>query len=192
VSPPTSKTQFRVCNAEKSGAFVQLPPNFYRDVLRGTPTGGTVMGNGGYIVVDGAVLETTAKVVAAAAAPALAAQLVRANVPPAAVMRIAHSNPAFIKQPLFNTVQGYDSYVVPASMGLIVHQLLIIGICLVIGTWIEGGRWAIATNGPPFARQFCRHAGGFLGPRLHGDPVLDRLCISGTTTCREPRTLREQ
>jgi ABC-2 type transport system permease protein len=32
-------------------------------------------------------------------------------------------------------------------MGLIVHQLLIITICIVIGTWVEGGRWAIATEG---------------------------------------------
>src|SRR6266436_5499988 len=127
------------------GGIVAVPKNFYRDLLHGTPTGVTVMGNGGYIVVDGAVLETTAQVVAEAAAPALAAKLVQSNVPPAAVMRIAHAGPAFIKQPLFNTVQGYDSYVVPASMGLIVHQLLIIGICVVIGGWVEGGRWAIAS-----------------------------------------------
>jgi ABC-2 type transport system permease protein len=127
------------------GGIVALPKNFYRDVLHGTPTGVTVMGNGGYIVVDGAVLETTAQVVAEAAAPALAAKLVQSNVPPAAVMRIAHAGPAFIKQPLFNTVQGYDSYVVPASMGLIVHQLLLISICIVIGGWVEGGRWAIAS-----------------------------------------------
>src|SRR5262249_49497228 len=143
------------------GGIVQVPPNFYRDVLRGTPTGVTVMGNGGYIVVDGAVLETTAKVVAEAAAAALAAQLVRADGPPAALLRIAHANPVFIKQPLFNTVQGYDSYVVPASMGLIVHQLLIIGICIVIGTWIEGGRWAIATNGRLSLGSFAGMLAGF-------------------------------
>src|ERR1700675_3216119 len=83
------------------GGIVAVPPNFHRDVLRGTPTGVTVMGNGGYIVVDGAVLEATAKVVAETAAPALAAQLVRAKVPPAAVMRIERAGPAFVKQPLF-------------------------------------------------------------------------------------------
>src|SRR4029453_3137169 len=57
------------------GGIVVLPRDFYRDVLHGTPTRVTVMGNGGYIVVDGAVLETTAQVVAEAAAPALAAKL---------------------------------------------------------------------------------------------------------------------
>jgi ABC-2 type transport system permease protein len=143
------------------GGIVAVPPNFHRDVLRGTPTGVTVMGNGGYIVVDGAVLESTAQVVAEAAAPALAAQLVRANVPPAAVMRIAHAGPVFIKQPLFNTVQGYDSYVVPASMGLIVHQLLIIGICVVIGGWVEGGRWAISPGGRLTLGAFAGMVGGF-------------------------------
>src|SRR4029453_14627948 len=34
------------------GGIVVVPPNFHRDVLRGTPTGVTVMGNGGYIVLD--------------------------------------------------------------------------------------------------------------------------------------------
>ena len=70
------------------GGIVAVPKDFYRDVLHGTPTGVTVMGNGGYIVVDGAVLETTAQVVAEAAAPALAAKLVQAKVPPEAVMRL--------------------------------------------------------------------------------------------------------
>ena len=143
------------------GGIVAVPNNYYRDLLRGTPTGITVMGNGGYIVVDGAVLETTAQVVAEAAAPALAAKLVRANVPPAAVMRIAHAGPAFVKQPLFNTVQGYESYVVPASMGLIVHQLLIIGICVAVGGWVEGGRWAIATGGRLSLGSFMGAAAGF-------------------------------
>ncbi|HSS69681.1 MAG TPA: ABC transporter permease [Casimicrobiaceae bacterium] len=143
------------------GGIVAVPPNFRRDVLRGTPTGVTVMGNGGYIVVDGTVLETTAQVVAEAAAPALAAQLVRANVPPAAVMRLAHAGPAFIKQPLFNTVQGYEGYVVPASMGLIVHQLLLIGICIVIGTWVEGGRWAIVADKQLSVGAFTGMLAGF-------------------------------
>jgi ABC-2 type transport system permease protein len=143
------------------GGIVAVPRDFYRDVLHGTPTGVTVMGNGGYIVVDGTILGTTAEVVAETAAPALAAQLVRSNVPPAAVMRLAHAGPVFIKQPLFNTVQGYDSYVVPASMGLIVHQLLIIAICVVIGGWVEGGRWAIAPDGHLSLRAFAGTLAGF-------------------------------
>jgi ABC-2 type transport system permease protein len=119
------------------------------------------MGNGGYIVVDGAILGTAAEVVAETAAPALAARLIESNVPPAAVMRLAHAGPIYVKQPLFNTVQGYDSYVAPASMGLIVHQLLLISICIVIGTWVEGGRWAIAPRGQLSLGAFAGMLAGF-------------------------------
>ena len=146
------------------GGIVAIPRNFYRDVLRGTPTGVTVMGNGGYIVVDGAVLQTAAEVVAESAAPALAARLVRANAPPSAIMRLAHEGPALIKQPLFNTIQGYASYTVSASMGLLVHQLLLIAICMVIGTWIEGGRWALAPDGRLSFPAFAGMLGGFWLP----------------------------
>jgi ABC-2 type transport system permease protein len=62
---------------------------------------------------------------------------------------------------LFNTVQGYEGYVVPASMGLIVHQLLLIGICIVIGTWMEGGRWAIAGDRQVSVGAFAGMLGGF-------------------------------
>ena len=137
------------------GGIVAIPSEFHRDVLRGTPTGVTIMGNGGYIVVDGTILGTTAQVLASTAAAPLAAHLVEANVPPAAVMRAARAGPALVKQPLFNTVQGYESYVVPASAGLIVHQLLIISICLVMGTWIERGRWTIAPKGRLSIRAFA-------------------------------------
>ncbi len=143
------------------GGIVAIPPNFDRDVLRGSPTGITVMGNGGYIVVDGTILETAAEVLVSATAAPLAAHLVESHVPPAAVMRAAHAGPALVKQPMFNTVQGYASYVVPASTGLIVHQLLIIGICVVMGTWIEGGRWAIAPQGRLSVRAFGGMLAGF-------------------------------
>jgi ABC-2 type transport system permease protein len=143
------------------GGIVVVPKDFYRDVLHGTPTGITVMGNGGYIVVDATVLGTTAQVVAETTAPALAAKLLQSNVPPAAVMRLSRAGPIAVKQPLFNTVQGYASYVVPASMGLIVHQLLIITICIVIGTWVENGRWAIATDGRLSFGAFAGALGGF-------------------------------
>jgi len=129
------------------GGIVAIPPAFDRDVLRGTPTGVTVMGNGGYIVVDGSVLETTADVLVSTAATPLAAHLLESGVPPALVIRASRAGPLLIKQPMFNTVEGYESYVVPASTGVIVHQLLIISICLVLGTWIERGAWAIAPAG---------------------------------------------
>ena len=143
------------------GGIVAIPPNFHRDVLRGTPTGVTIMGNGGYIVVDGSILGTAAEVLATTAAAPLAAHLVEAHLPPAALLRAAHAGPPLVKQPMFNTVQGYDSYVAPASTGLIVHQLIMISICVVMGTWIERGRWTIAPGGRLCLSAFGGMLAGF-------------------------------
>jgi ABC-2 type transport system permease protein len=143
------------------GGIVAIPPRFDRDVMHGTPTGVTVMGNGGYIVVDGTILGTATDVLASTVAAPLAAHLIESHVPPAAVIRAAHAGSVLVKQPMFNTVQGYESYVVPASTGLIVHQLLIIAICLVMGTWIERGRWAIAPEGKLSVGAFGGMLAGF-------------------------------
>ena len=143
------------------GGIVAVPPNFYRDVLRGTPTGVTVMGDGAYIVVDGTILAAAVPVIAETVAPALGARLVRADVPPAAVLRAARAAPPLVKQPLFNTVAGFDSYVVPASTGLIVHQIYILTMCILIGTWVERGAWEIAPGGRLRARAFVGMLAGF-------------------------------
>ena len=168
------------------GGIVAVPKNFHRDVLRGTPTGVTVMGNGGYIVVDGAVLETTAEVLAETAAPALAAHLLQSNVPPAAVMRLARARRP-CEAALIRHGPRYDSAVVPASTGLIVHQLMIVSICLVIGTWVEGGRWAIAPQGR-LSRRLCGHARRVLASGVRGPDVLVwlRVLVPRPASRRQP------
>jgi len=130
-------------------------------VLRGDSTGVTVMGNGGLIVLDGAVLESAAKATAATVAPEIAANLARAGVPAAAISRSARENPLLVKQPLFNTVAGYESYVVAASMGLIIMQLLVIAIATVVGTWSERGEWPTAPGGRLTAPAFAGMVIGF-------------------------------
>src|SRR5215475_8240494 len=67
------------------GGIVTVPPGFDRDISRGTPTGVTVMGHGGYIVVDGTVLGAAAETLAATVAAPLAAHLGASGTPPAAL-----------------------------------------------------------------------------------------------------------
>jgi ABC-2 type transport system permease protein len=143
------------------GGIVTIPNNFRRDVLRGSATGITVMGNGGLIVLDGSLLGTTAEATAATVASDLAANLAREGVPAAAIARAARANPLFVKQPLFNVVQGYESYVVAASMGLIVMQLLTIAIAMAVGTWCEKGAWPVAPRGRLTVGAFAGMVSGF-------------------------------
>src|SRR5258706_14598935 len=137
----------------RAGGIVTIPANFHRDVLRGDPTGVTVMGQGGLIVLDGSLLSSAAKAAAATIAPVLAANAARAGVPPVKLTHAAQQYPLFVKQPLFNLVEGYESYVVSASMGLIIMQLLVIGISMVTSTWSEKGAWPVA---PEIGRASCR------------------------------------
>src|SRR5258706_16340309 len=57
----------------RAGGIVTIPANFHRDVLRGDPTGATVMGQGGLIVLDGSLLSSPPKATAATVAPHLPA-----------------------------------------------------------------------------------------------------------------------
>jgi ABC-2 type transport system permease protein len=143
------------------GGIVSIPADFQRDVMRGTPTGITVMANGGFIVLDGSLLGAAVGATAATVAPQIAARLARAGVPAATLERASRAGPAFVKQPLFNLVQGYESYVVAASMGLIVMQLLTISVATAIGTWCEKPAWPIAPDGRLRPAAFAGAVAGF-------------------------------
>jgi ABC-2 type transport system permease protein len=147
--------------AGRIGGIVTIPGNFRRDVLGGSPTGVTVMGNGGLIVLDGSLLGSAAEATAATVASDLAANLAREGVPAASLARAAQANPLFVKQPLFNVVQGYESYVVAASMSLIVMQLLTIAISTAVGTWCEKGAWPVAPRGRLTVAAFAGMVFGF-------------------------------
>jgi len=152
----------------RAGGIVTIPANFHRDVLRGDPTGVTVMGQGGLIVLDGSLLSSAAKATAATVAPELAANAARAGVPPVKLTHAAQQYPLFVKQPLFNIVEGYESYVVSASMGLIIMQLLVIGISMVTATWSEKGAWPVAPGGRLAAPAFAGMVLGFAAFVLFG------------------------
>jgi len=143
------------------GGIVSIPEHFDRDVRRGTATGVTVMGNGGFIVLDGALLAAAGKATGATVAPALAANLARAGVPGASLQASARAAPLIVKQPLFNMVEGYESYVVSASIGLIIMQLLTIAIATVVGTWCERGEWPVAPGGRLSAAAYAGMIAGF-------------------------------
>src|SRR5258706_4306204 len=152
----------------RAGGIVTIPGNFHRDVLRGDPTGVTVMGQGGLIVLDGSLLSSAAKATAATVAPELAANAARAGLPAVKLTHAAQQYPLFVKQPLFNIVEGYESYVVSASMGLIIMQLLVIGISMVTATWSEKGAWPVAPGGRLGASAFAGMVLGFAAFVLFG------------------------
>ncbi len=147
--------------SERIAGIVSIPGNFNRDVVSGNGTGVVVMGNGGLLTLDSALLKTARAATSATVAPDQAANLARAGIPAAAIARSANEHPVFVKQPLFNLIQGYESYVVAAAMGLIVMQLCTIAIAMAVGTWCEKGAWPAAPGGRLRPAAFAGMVAGF-------------------------------
>jgi ABC-2 type transport system permease protein len=145
-------------SGEISG-FVLIPRDFQRDVKRGRKLEVLVGGNAAYPLVSKALMSGTAS---AAGTLSAAIDLRRFE------SRQASSRQAletavpvnYIAKPLFNTDEGYGSYVVPGVAPLIVQQTLIIGISLLFGLWTE---LKSSTTTPLPVRLQKRPVAGFLG-----------------------------
>ncbi|HET7795997.1 MAG TPA: ABC transporter permease [Rhizobacter sp.] len=122
-------------------AFVLIPRDFERGLLSGTrPDALAFYLNGAYIVRASAIGEALQSVLAAAVAQALEAPARAAGV---RVLKPVET----VVHPLFNTREGYGSYVVPGVAVVIVHQTLLMGIVLLMAERSRRGqRFGSATE----------------------------------------------
>lgn len=135
-APSIEAAQRDMADGRCAGVAI-IPADFYRDVLRNTPTTVEAWGSGAFPVQSKAVLESVGAVVQNVARQAAVVRMVRQGAP-AANARIGRDPaPAFVEQNLFNVMRGYGSYVVAAVAVLIVQQVLLIGIAALTGTLYE-------------------------------------------------------
>ncbi|MGQ0710379.1 MAG: ABC transporter permease [Rhodoferax sp.] len=121
--------------------FAVLPVDLKRQVVRNQPAVVTVQGDGAYALLNKAVLTGFAEAVGTVSAGVELRRLRAAGM--GAAQADAARNPvATALVPLFNPTEGYGSYVVPAVALLIVQQTLLMGVALLVGTWVEQGRQA--------------------------------------------------
>ncbi|MDM0047316.1 ABC transporter permease [Variovorax dokdonensis] len=108
-------------------AIVLIPRDFERGVLSGTrPDALAFYLNGAYIVRASAIGTALQGVLSAALAEALEG--------PARALGLQTLMPVkAVAHPLFNTREGYGSYVVPGVAVVIVHQTLLMGVVLLMG-----------------------------------------------------------
>jgi ABC-2 type transport system permease protein len=113
-------------------AFVMIPAGFQRDVLRGTGGELAIYSNAASSIRNKTVLGGINAAVAATAAQAVSDNALWTGKPTQPPIRL-------IQRPLYNTREGYGSYVVPGVAELILQQTLIVGIVLLAGTRRESG-----------------------------------------------------
>lgn len=113
--------------AGEAEAIVLLPPGFERDILRGGQGQVVLLGNGAYLGRSATALGGIAEAVTAYAREAAAAQAAFMGVPASPPVQVVH-------RPLFNTREGYGSSIVSGVSELIVHQTLLLGMGVLLGT----------------------------------------------------------
>lgn len=115
-----------------------IPRGFRRDALRGESTHPIVLGNGAYFLFNRAELLGLA-----GATQALSNDLDRKR---ELAMSVSPHQAKERSQPVrlelratSNPIAGYSTYVVPAVAVVVLQQTLLLGICMLLGTWRESG-----------------------------------------------------
>lgn len=119
--------------------YALLPRDLKRDVLRGSAGVVTVEANGSYALLNKAVLSGFAEAVGTVSAGVEIRKLQASG--QSAPQAQASRNPISTQMvALFNPLEGYGSYVVPAVALLIIQQTLLMGVAMLVGLWAETGQ----------------------------------------------------
>ncbi|WP_462387643.1 ABC transporter permease [Acidovorax sp. Q11] len=125
--------------------YAVIPPHLKRNVVRGENAVVSIEANGAYALLNKAVQFGFAEAVGTVSAgveikklqaSGQSAQQATASRAPVQLQTVA----------LFNPIEGYGSFVVPAVALLILQQTLLMGAALLAGTWVEAGQHRASTT----------------------------------------------
>lgn len=134
ISTPVSKQE-----AEKQffknqiRGFVIIPKDFEKDILRGQQSTVELFADSGYVIIYKAVYGATIQVATSLGARIEVGKLLKKGMPKQ--VAIALKQPfEFVQIPLYNAAGGYETYVYPSILVMILHQTLVVGLGLMQGT----------------------------------------------------------
>lgn len=132
-------TPFSVDAAEKefykgnTKGFVVIPKDFEKDILRGDKSTISLYADTSYLIIYKSVYSGVMLTAKELGARIEVAKLMKEGIPKQ--VAIALKQPfEFVQVPLFNAAGGYETYVYPSILVMILHQTLIIGLGLMQGT----------------------------------------------------------
>jgi len=118
----------------KIDGIVLIPYGFQRDAFRGKPAELALYSNGAYMIRSPTILLGFADTIQSVATEVVGRRLAAAGI--AAEGLLLRSQPlSIVERPLYNTREGYGSYVVPAVAQLIVHQTLLFGATMLLARY---------------------------------------------------------
>ncbi|KRG35235.1 ABC transporter [Psychrobacter sp. P11F6] len=132
--------------SDEIAGYMVIPSGLEQQVLSGKAASVSVLGNGGYFLLNKNVQMGFLKAVSTVSAGIE----VKKNVSQGAYSATAAANTQAVPLviiPLYNQTEGYGAYVVPAVSILILQQTLLIATAMLIGTWYEQRRHATSIRG---------------------------------------------
>lgn len=129
---------------------VLIPADFSYRVLAGQQPEIDVSGNGTYLMLNKVALNSLAEVVGTISA---GVELKRLNAASPSRQQIDEQRQPLNTEllPLFNTREGYASYIVPGVVVLVMQQTFLLGIGLLFGTWSSAQSFPYHRSGAAYA-----------------------------------------
>lgn len=119
--------------------YMVIPSGLYQKVANGQPAKVSVLANGNYFLLNKQVQTGFLEVVGTVSAGVKVQQAV-ARGQDITLAKNQLSSVALSINPLYNTTEGYGSYVVPPVSILILQQMFLMGTAMLVGTWVETQR----------------------------------------------------
>ena len=132
--------------SDEIAGYMVIPSGLEQQVLSGKAASVSVLGNGGYFLLNKNVQMGFLKAVSTVSAGIE----IKKNVAQGAYSATAAANTQAVPLvivPLYNQTEGYGAYVVPAVSILILQQTLLIATAMLIGTWYEQRRHTTSIRG---------------------------------------------
>jgi len=126
--------------------FMIIPAGLEQQVMAGKAASVSVLGNGGYFLLNKNVQTGFLQAVSTVSAGVE----VKKSVAQGAYMPTAAQNTQAVPlqiAPLYNQTEGYGAYVVPAVSIIILQQTLLIAAAMLVGSWYENRRHATSIRG---------------------------------------------
>ena len=132
--------------ADEIAGYMVIPSGLEQNVLSGKAASVSVLGNGGYFLLNKNVQMGFLKAVSTVSAGVKIKKSVAQGAYAPTAAQNAQAVPLQIV-PLYNQTEGYGAYVVPAVSIIILQQTLLMATAMLIGTWYEQRRHQTSISG---------------------------------------------
>lgn len=121
---------------QQIAGYMVIPQGMYSNVLNGQPAKVSVLGNGGYFLLNKQVQSGFLEVIGTVSAGVEIKGAIARGANPS-IAAVSTSPVSLTINPLYNTTEGYGTYIVPPVSMLILQQMYLMGVAMLIGTWAE-------------------------------------------------------